>query len=51
MNGQASRLIQLKKLAEIEKSNSVTKTISVCSGKGGTGKTFLPQTLLFSFPN
>jgi flagellar biosynthesis protein FlhG len=47
MNGQASRLIQLKKLAEIERSNSITKTISVCSGKGGTGKTFFAANFAF----
>lgn len=40
MNGQASRLIQLKRLAEKEKYSSSSKIISVCSGKGGTGKTF-----------
>ena len=47
MNGQASRLIQLKKLAEIERANSITKTISVCSGKGGTGKTFFAANFAF----
>jgi|ERR1035437_2568952 flagellar biosynthesis protein FlhG len=47
MNGQASRLIQLKKLAENERSNSITKTISVCSGKGGTGKTFFAANFAF----
>lgn len=40
MNEQASRLIQLNKLAEKEKYSSSSKIISVCSGKGGTGKTF-----------
>jgi flagellar biosynthesis protein FlhG len=47
MNGQASRLIQLKKLTEKERSNSITKTISVCSGKGGTGKTFFAANFAF----
>jgi len=47
MNGQASRLIQLKKLAEIERGTSITKTISVCSGKGGTGKTFFAANFAF----
>lgn len=40
MNGQASRLIQLRRLEEKEKRFSTSKIISVCSGKGGTGKTF-----------
>ncbi|MFA7227829.1 MAG: AAA family ATPase [Melioribacteraceae bacterium] len=40
MNGQASRLIELKKLAELGKRPSSSKIVSVCSGKGGTGKTF-----------
>ena len=40
MNGQASRLIELNKLAETGRRNSNSKIISVCSGKGGTGKTF-----------
>lgn len=40
MNGQASRLIELNKLAGIENRNTESKIISVCSGKGGTGKTF-----------
>ena len=40
MNGQASRLIELNKLAEIGTRSLTSKIISVCSGKGGTGKTF-----------
>ncbi len=40
MNGQASRLIELNKLAELGNKSSESKIISVCSGKGGTGKTF-----------
>lgn len=40
MNGQASRLIELNKLAGIGNRNTESKIISVCSGKGGTGKTF-----------
>ncbi len=40
MNEQASRLIELNKLAEFGKRYSASKIISVCSGKGGTGKTF-----------
>lgn len=40
MNGQASRLIQLRQLEEREKQFSASKIVSICSGKGGTGKTF-----------
>ncbi|MEW6653172.1 MAG: AAA family ATPase [Bacteroidota bacterium] len=40
MNEQASRLIQLRQLEENEKRFSTSKIISICSGKGGTGKTF-----------
>lgn len=40
MNGQASRLIELNKLAETGTRSHKSKIISVCSGKGGTGKTF-----------
>ncbi|KAF0151658.1 MAG: flagellar biosynthesis protein FlhG [Ignavibacteria bacterium] len=40
MNGQASRLIQLRQLEERGKKFSTSKIVSICSGKGGTGKTF-----------
>ncbi len=40
MNRQAERLIELKRLEDGEKITSHSKIISVCSGKGGTGKTF-----------
>lgn len=40
MNGQASRLIQLRRLEEREKQFPASKIVSICSGKGGTGKTF-----------
>lgn len=40
MNEQASRLIQLRELEERGNISSSSKIISVCSGKGGTGKTF-----------
>lgn len=40
MNGQASRLIQLRRLENKGKVFSGSKIISVCSGKGGTGKSF-----------
>ena len=41
MNEQISRLIEIKRLERNSKKNSDTKIISVCSGKGGTGKSFL----------
>jgi len=40
MIGQASRLIQLRQLEDKGKDFSSPKIISVCSGKGGTGKSF-----------
>ncbi|MEG8945582.1 AAA family ATPase [Rosettibacter firmus] len=40
MNEQISRLIELKRLERKSVKKSGTKIISVCSGKGGTGKTF-----------
>jgi flagellar biosynthesis protein FlhG len=40
MNEQASRLIQLRELEERGKIASSSKIVSICSGKGGTGKTF-----------
>ena len=40
MNEQASRLIQLRELEERGKIPSSSKIVSICSGKGGTGKTF-----------
>ena len=40
MNEQASRLIQLRELEERGKFSSSSKIVSICSGKGGTGKTF-----------
>jgi flagellar biosynthesis protein FlhG len=40
MNHQASRLIELRQLAGKERFSSSGKIISICSGKGGTGKTF-----------
>jgi flagellar biosynthesis protein FlhG len=40
MNEQAARLIQLRELEERGRISSSSKIISICSGKGGTGKTF-----------
>lgn len=40
MNEQALRLIELRRLADCEKDFSSPKIVSICSGKGGTGKTF-----------
>jgi len=47
MNGQASRLLQLRKLEEKANQYSVSKIVSVCSGKGGTGKTFFAANFAF----
>lgn len=41
MNEQISRLLEIKRLERNERKNIEPKIISVCSGKGGTGKTFL----------
>ncbi len=40
MNEQAARLIELRRLEEKEKKSKSSTIISICSGKGGTGKTF-----------
>ncbi len=40
MNEQISRLIEIKRLERKNRNKNISKTISVCSGKGGTGKTF-----------
>jgi flagellar biosynthesis protein FlhG len=47
MNHQASRLIQLRQLAGTEKFLHSGKIISICSGKGGTGKTFFAANFAF----
>ncbi len=47
MIGQASRLIELKQLAGGVKRGSSAKIISVCSGKGGTGKTFFSSNFAY----
>ncbi len=48
MNGQASRLIQLRELEEKGKQFSASKIVSICSGKGGTGKTFFAANFAFT---
>lgn len=40
MNEQAARLIELRRLEKKERNPNSSKIISICSGKGGTGKTF-----------
>lgn len=45
MNGQASRLIELLRLDNSHGYEKTGKIISVCSGKGGTGKTFFSANL------
>jgi flagellar biosynthesis protein FlhG len=51
MNGQASRLIQLRRLEEREKQLSASKIVSICSGKGGTGKTFFAANFAYQLSN
>lgn len=41
MNEQISRLLEIKRLERKAQQKVDTKIVSVCSGKGGTGKTFL----------
>lgn len=48
MNGQASRLIQLRQLEINESKSTCSKVISICSGKGGTGKTFFSANFAFT---
>lgn len=47
MNNQASRLVELLSLRKDEK-ETAAKIISVCSGKGGTGKTFFALNFAYS---
>ncbi|MBI3124079.1 MAG: AAA family ATPase, partial [Ignavibacteriales bacterium] len=51
MNGQASRLIQLRQLEEREKQFPASKIVSICSGKGGTGKTFFAANFAYQLSN
>jgi flagellar biosynthesis protein FlhG len=51
MNEQASRLIQLLQLEKKELKSGNAKVISVCSGKGGTGKTFFAANFAFALSN
>ena len=51
MNEQASRLIQLLQLEKKELKSDNAKVISVCSGKGGTGKTFFAANFAFALSN
>ncbi len=48
MNEQASRLIQLRQLEQKGKSLGPSNIVSVCSGKGGTGKTFVAANLAYA---
>ncbi len=48
MNGQASRIIQLSRMAGRENNLPVSKIISVCSGKGGTGKSFFAANFAYT---
>jgi flagellar biosynthesis protein FlhG len=40
MNEQAARLIELRRLEGKKRNSNSSQIISICSGKGGTGKTF-----------
>lgn len=51
MNEQASRLIQLLQLEKKDLTSSNAKVISICSGKGGTGKTFFAANFAFALSN
>lgn len=48
MNEQASRLIQLLQLEKKGLKSGNAKVISICSGKGGTGKTFFAANFAFA---
>lgn len=48
MNGQASRIIQLSRMAGSGYKSPLPKIISVCSGKGGTGKSFFAANFAYA---
>ncbi len=48
MSGQASRIIQLSRMAGNRDKLSLQKIISVCSGKGGTGKSFFAANFAYA---
>lgn len=47
MNNQAARLVELLKLDKSQSQDSGNKIVSVCSGKGGTGKSFFAANLAY----
>lgn len=47
MNGQLSRVLELKKLQSDEKKDTAKNIFSFTSGKGGTGKTFLSLNIAY----
>jgi len=48
MNEQATRIIQLRRMEEFEQKFTASKIISVCSGKGGTGKSYFAANFAFA---
>ena len=47
MNNQAARLVELLKLDKNQIPENGNKIVSICSGKGGTGKSFFAANLAF----
>lgn len=48
MIGQLSRILELEKLKEAQKSKTINKLVAFTSGKGGTGKSFLSLNIAYS---
>lgn len=48
MNDQATRIIQLSRMAGRENKLPSSKIISICSGKGGTGKSFFAANFAYA---
>jgi len=46
MSGQIDRVLELERLQKSDNSNILTNVTAILSGKGGTGKPFLPQIAL-----
>lgn len=47
MNNQAARLVELLKLDKSQSMGNGNKIVSICSGKGGTGKSFFAANLAY----
>lgn len=48
MNEQATRIIQLSQMAGRENNYPASRIVSICSGKGGTGKSFFAANFAYS---